>query len=193
MRAIGGLALALFVAAAARADACNVPGNLVANCGFTSSSTGWSLVWPLLMFSSLDGSPNGSGPGCLGGQPISMQMPFFGFQQCVSGLQPNTSYGFGIDSRTLDPSVNSSCSLAVMEHPAADCNGGVLQGHSVGIALGDWAQYDGTFVSNAGVQSATFSVFCSDGALDPALKVRFDDAFLGAGLVPVELQRFELD
>jgi hypothetical protein len=123
-----------------------------------------------------------------------MQVPFFGFQQCASGLTPNTAYGYGIDSRAVDPSVGSSCSVGVAEFADAACGGTVLASHAQGLALSaTWTQADETFTSTPTTHSALLSVFCSDGALEPALQVRFDDAFLGSGLTPVELQRFEIE
>jgi len=182
------LTLTAALAGAWRALACNHPDNAVANCGFTGSLGGWSTGPGTITPEPSDGS---SQPGSLQAAAGGAASPFAAFEQCVTGVVGGTSYGFGIDARRVSGG-SVSCTLLVDQYSGANCTPPALGAASVGISLASgWTQSNSTHVTNASTHSVIFTVSCLDAA--QAFTLRFDDAFYGPGLVPVELQSLSIE
>lgn len=189
MRAIVvAITLTAVLGEASPALACSHPDNAVANCGFTSSLDGWTGGPGTITRDPSDGS---SQPGSLQAAAGGSASPFAAFEQCVTGVAGGASYGFGIDARRISGGA-VSCTLLVDQYAGASCTPPALGAVSVGISLASgWTQSSSTHVTNASAHSVIFTVSCLDAA--QAFTLRFDDAFYGPGLVPVELQSLSIE
>lgn len=178
---------------AARAWPCAVPGNLLQNCGFDTDLRGWDLRFGGYTREPVDGA---SHPGSMTALArLSPESAGLGFRQDVHGLLPDTQYGFGIRARLLNGTV-SYCTLFVRRYADVACTVPVpgAPEPAPGLVLSaGWSQATSVFLTGpAAPACARFSVSCTSfGA--KLFSLRFDDAFLGVGLVPVELQSFSVE
>lgn len=173
---------------ASPALACQQPGNRVTNCGFDTGLSGWSLSTGTLTHQPSDGSSQAGSLQAAAGGGVN---PTAAFEQCLTGLAPSTSYGFGVDARRLSGST-VTCTVLIDQYAGANCTPPSTGTAGLTIALNaTWTQSQSVHTTAATTQSAFFTVTCSDGT--QTFSVRFDDLFYGQGLVPVELSHFSVE
>jgi hypothetical protein len=185
------VALALMVIGFVPADAawsCAHPDNRLTNCGFTSDLSGWALGSQ----GTYEHHPTAgsSQPGALFVLSGGTVEPFASFGQCVSNLTGGTSYGYGIDAQIFFGF--AGCNLLIEQWANLNCAPPANASSSLPLDLDvSWAQFQGTHTTDATTRSISFTMVCFNSSGLYAL--RFDDAFYGPGLVPVELSTFTID
>ena len=191
---LAGLAAALFAPRPAAAD-CPGAANILTNCGFAADLSGWSTsgsgTFGTFAHDATDGStsPAGSLEGTMGdGGAGSGFLEFF---QCVVSPAAAT-YNFGINMRVVSGSApTGGCNVVMNSYTNASCTAGQSFLSFVNLAPnGSWQLALKTGVSISSVAAVDLNVTCfGTGGVGTVL--RFDNAFLGVGLTPVTLQRFE--
>ena len=173
---------------------CQVFENKLLNCGFDGGTTNWSAASGTLSHEAVDGRGNPGSAQMVG--PISATSEIR--SDCVE-VDPSTAYGFGIAHREItDALVNGNCILQVFFYQTlASCQAGGNSGVGSSISLdpgATWVLVNGTTPSPADDGSpgvfARLVVPCSSG---PTHTIRYDDAFLGVGMTPVDLQHYSVD
>lgn len=120
------------------------------------------------------------------------------FCQCEDS-PPAGNYGFGIDVKGPEDLEVFGCIVNINSHAAAGCTGAAnsLDSAFITVLTGDWQQIGGGAGDIAVIPAATasvlFHVTCFRSNVDGEDTYLFDNAFLGVGLVPVELQKFQVD
>lgn len=174
---------------------CAIAGNLVTNCNFAGGIANWAQGLGTFSHEPTDGS---SSAGSMHGVAEDNGNGFWlDFRQCITNPVDNTLYNFGLDVRSTFGTL-SNCRLGVQTCTAASC-GGVCGGTQAQSGLdtvtGAWTQTSGgtgqitTLVGG----SVLLIAACGNGSETSTYTVRFDDIFFGVGLVPVELQTFEVE
>lgn len=193
----GAAALAFLVALLpAPAWPCHVSGNEVLNCGFplADGMTSWDPAPPFgtCTQDNTEGSSELGNASCASSSTGMSQG--ITLRQCVDNIDsPGVSYGYGFDARVASGS-GVSCTMTVDAALDATGCGGANQGSSTSNLVptgGSFTQSDAaSFTPSASAGSIFINVTCSAAA---AFTVHIDDVFLGAGLMPVELQSFDVE
>jgi hypothetical protein len=191
-------AVALPLLATPPAWACQNAANLITNCGFETSTGAWAVFGGegTLSFQPGDGSQppaGGTGPGSAEVTATAIAPGMFAatVAQCIAN-PPAGNYGWGVDSRLVSGTV-SQCSVAVINSTDATCTAIVFPGFqgNMNTALSGWAQSSpGTMNVNPVHHSVFWQVRCTSSS---SFVFRFDDAFFGMGLVPVELTHVSVE
>jgi hypothetical protein len=201
-RALAIVTFAVLSARPALAD-CQGAGNLIQSCGFATAAdtvdatSPWTLsgagIFGTYSHDAADGSSAvGSLIGVTTADSTEQRVLFF---QCVVAPAAGT-YGYGIDIRHSAPDAAFvQCALTIRTHATSDCSGSGTMVNDVFTTAftGNWQQLSdvGTVIP-AATASAKFEVHCFRATTVVAGTFRFDDAFFGIGLVPVDLQSFEV-
>jgi hypothetical protein len=173
--------------------------NLVANPGFDSDLSGWSVILGDGSWSPLDccGNPaSGSasitaGPGPSSGSTL--------VSDCI-GVTPGSSYDLVVQAETLavPPDFLNGSGIATVTWydngiPCSDILAGDAGGLFIEAGTG-WRSFGKTFVAPATSVAAKVTLVVQGGGLSQAIDLHFDDIRFGpAGSVPVTLQSFYVD
>jgi hypothetical protein len=195
------------------ADCSADPANILEHCGFQSATnvttpTEWKLTGagaPCFATGSYshdatDGSntPPPSLASMVANTVLDSTVHRFDFCQCEDS-PPAGSYGYGIDLRGPAGLTIFACSVSIQSATGAGCTGtiGTLDTASITMLTGAWQQIGGGGGDIAVVPAATaavrFDVTCFMPDPGASQVFRLDNAFLGVGSTPVELQSFEVD
>lgn len=166
------------------------PGNFTANCGFPTDILGWTTT---------SGSPShDAGEG--NSTPGSLQVVGAGvditFQQCVdvTGQTLPMVAGYGIDYRDSASNEIETVNVSVTDYTDTACTPGNETGNSSNVSDGitstSYEQVSGSYTIGAAAQGVLLRVNAV--RFSPTITGHFDDAFLGANVVPVALLSFEV-
>jgi hypothetical protein len=150
------------------------------------------------------GNMHFSNSECCGGSAsgsVASNSAFFFLEeldQCVTGIEANTSYDFGVWIRLtsasgLEPGLPG---VGLTWYSSSDCTGPGAGGASQFVAPAVWTRVamPGN-IAPANSRSAKFSLYAGPtGDAGTSVGMEFDGAFFGpSGTVPVELQSFVVD
>ena len=102
-------------------DCSDMPGNMVENCDFDSDIASWQTLFGDSQFFDFDGYLTLGTAGVSGG-PTGNGFEYI-FRQCISPVEPNTTYTFGAAIKALAPPPDE-CELFVATRSEVDCSGG---------------------------------------------------------------------
>ncbi len=175
--------------------ACQVGGNLIGNCGFTSGIAEWTVIAGSCSHNLSDGSSAVGNINCSGA--ISGFEESVSIRRCISPISASTVYAFGFDLRVVSASpTEPQCQMTWTTTDAAACGGTPLDSAGTGffsVPIGPYTQSPAaTFNSGVGAAAVNLTVQCTAPNGSP-YTVRFDDVFLGIGLTPVELESVSVE
>lgn len=190
-----GIAWMLATTASRPAFACQVGGNLVSNCGFTSGIAEWTVIAGSCSPDVSDGSSAVGNINCSG--VISGFEESVSIRRCISPISASTVYAFGFDLRVVAASPTApQCQMTWTTTDAAACGGTPLDTAGTGyfgVVAGPYTQSPSTsFNSGPSAAAVNLTIQCTAPNGSP-YTVRFDDVFLGIGLTPVELQSVSVE
>lgn len=192
-------AVGFFVALAPAWANCNQAGNLIgSNCNFDVAGdvSNWTVVnADSCVHNAADGS---SGVGNMECNAVSSSGNFVvRVNFCMtSGVAASTNYGYGADARFVSTAGTvPTCTVEASDWSGANCSTNI-NGATTPLAPGvTYTQSTAASYATGGTATtARVELFCISanvGAGD--FVVRFDDAFFGVGLTPVELQQFSVE
>ncbi len=177
--------------AVALGDCATEPNNLISNCNFAANINMWSQDIGTFSYDAVNGS---NAPGAM---QIAATTPGTGPEaqstQCIPAVAPSTTYNFGIDHQLVSGAVpTDGCVVNVSQRNAANCVWGaavqVVRTFTPGAAFAQTTLH--SITTTAGAVSARLHVQCD---APGAFTINLGDAFVGTGLVPVELQGFSVE
>ena len=167
------------------------PGNYITNCGFPDNLLGWTTTSGV---PSHDASEGSSLPGSL--QVVGAGVDIT-FQQCVdvTGLSLPMVVNYGIDYRDASANAMETVNVSVTDYTDAACTPGNETGNSSeatdGITSTSYEQVSGAHTIGVSAQGVLFRVYAQ--RFSSTITGHFDDAFVGANVVPVELQSIAIE
>ena len=164
---------------------CQVAANLIPNCGFDSNVNSWTGS------QTPTHEPNDGRTELGSANVVSDAGPAVVLISDCVAVSPNTVYGFGGGHRLISGAPNT-CAFEARIFNLAGCTGGIA--NSGGLAFtptGSWGHANSTVNTLAGVSARLIPQCFGDPG--ESFTLRFDDTFFGLDLVPVELQRLEVD
>jgi hypothetical protein len=156
--------------------------NYINNCSFSSNIAGWTTTSGA---ASYDGTSGSSAPGSI--QVIATGTTIT-FQQCVNvnALARPVAASFGIDHRDSAGNNIETVSVTVTDFSDTSCTSGNETGNSGsasdGLTSTSYRQISGSYTIGAAAQGVLFRVNAAPFA--PTITGNFDDAFLGANVIP---------
>jgi hypothetical protein len=199
----------LFGGSPLAADCSGDPANILEHCGFQSSTdvtapTEWILgggVAPCFSvgtFSHDAADGSNSTASMVGVTVTESTVQRVDFCQCENS-PPAGDYGYGIDIKGPTGLEVFGCVVNINSHAAAGCTGAAdsLDSAFITELTGAWQQIGGGAGDIAVIPAATasvlFHVTCFRSNVDGEDTYKFDNAFLGIGSTPVELQAFDVE
>lgn len=188
------LVLGLGAPAVTWAD-CAIAGNLVTNCNFAGGITNWNQLLGTFSHEPTDGS---SSAGSMHGVSEDNGNGFWlDFRQCITNPVDTTLYNFGMDVRSTFGTLNG-CRIGAQTCNGTSCGAGCVVTQAttnLNTVTGTWTQTSGGTgqITTLAGGSVLLIAACGNGSETSTYTVRFDDIFFGVGLVPVELQTFEVE
>ncbi len=168
------------------------PTNYVNNCGFpTNILGGWTVTSGVGTHDAAEGS---STPGSLMVVATSANITF---HQCVdvSAVARPVVASFGIDYRDSVANNIETITVSVTDYSDSACTSGNETGNSsnatAGVTSASYSQLGGSYTIGAAAQGVLLRVDAVPFA--STITGHFDDAFLGANVVPVKLQSLRID
>ncbi|MBI4916984.1 MAG: hypothetical protein HY825_14155 [Acidobacteria bacterium] len=167
------------------------PGNYISNCGFPSNILGWTTTSGSPSHDPTEGS---STPGSL--QVVGAGVDI-SFQQCVNvtGLALPMGISYGIDYRDASANAMETVRVSVSDYTDAACTPGNETGNSSeatdGITSTSYEQVSGAHTIGVSAQGVLFRVYAQ--RFSSTITGHFDDAFVGANVVPVDLQSIAIE
>jgi len=173
--------------------------NLIANPGFDSDLSGWTVILGSASWSPLDCCGNsGSGSASLRAGPGGTG-PTYLVSDCIT-VTPGSSYDLVVRAETLavppDFLAGSGTATITWYDNGVPCSN-VLVTVEPGVSFGTdagWRSFGTTFIAPATVVAAKVTLIAAGGGLSQAIDVHYDDVRFGpSGSVPVTLQSFDVD
>lgn len=178
--------VALGVLTARAAWPCHQPGNLVPSCGFDADLSGWVVSAGTWQWNA-EAGPSGEAGSAEGGGRLAGSLD----SSCFAA-SPNTTYAFGAAARAISQGSGTLCGVIATTFADSGCS--TVDNFEFVVfptpLPSEWTQVSAALRTSAAVVSAQLELFC---ASDPSVIARFDDAFFGEGLFPVELQGFSVE
>jgi hypothetical protein len=188
---------------------CSDPNNLLDGdlCGFDSPASVGPGNWvaPNSTFGSVAHSASGgrTTPGSLEGTPYIVGGPgggsTLGAQYCLQNFPVANGDTFGFGAYVQVTTGAADCRVILTTYAAPDCTGGSVEETATPFIFGitsasGWVKLNDMMTLDAtqAAGSMGIRVYCTDIFATPFL-VSVDDAYVGPGMVPVELQAFSVE
>ncbi len=178
------------------------PQQLLTNCAFDSTTTGWSFPAGFGMFSHNNSVGNNAVGSLECASEIDGTIHWCQAQQCIA-VSASTMYGAGFDVMLLVDltggygyMANSQARVTSYSDMCSTIIGASSQaGATVFPTTAGWVQTSGDITTEVGATHARFemNIFVNGGVAGDEISGVFDDAFFGLGMTPVELQTFQVD
>lgn len=188
--AVVGVALIGLIAAPAGAADCNQAGNLLTNCDFTTDLTDWLQGYG-------DWWSHVPGDGATAPGSVQVNSQFDGanyfasvYQDCLT-LAAGVTYQAGFSARIEIGSAGATCRIRMSYYTGANCDTYIGLFYSpLQVVESTWGDIFENLDPPATTESAVIRLDCRHSS---DFQVRFDDALLGQGLVPVELMSLSVE
>jgi hypothetical protein len=184
--------------------ACNSAGNLVGNdCDFDAAGdvSNWTIESAdSCVFNGADGSNAVGNLECNAFFSSALGRFQVRVSYCASGATGATDYNYGVDARLVSALGSPpSCNVRLIDFTGAGCTSNIDADNPVTYTpvSGSYTQSPAAnYVVGAGTTTVRLEVECISGPPAPSpddFTIRLDDAFIGVGLVPVELEQFSVE